>query len=842
MSTHKHTIVVLVHNQATNIPRLVDAYRSLVLQPDLFVFVCDRCTDDSVALLSAADMPARKIIVETSGGVSFQAGRNRDLGASTAESEIGETHLVFLDGDCVPAPELLLCYTEIFEAAGDYPVVAAGRRVNETPDGRSREDNRFLMPSSMRTVFHPGTHRLVAAREPVFGRLATWSCNLGVSASAVKLIRGVNWRLDKHATIFNDSFNGHWGGEDDFVGITAWFLGAAVVAADPVRCRVDHIYHKSRESTEFTLIMQRKLERLRHLMTRLKAPGVCFARTDVSVLANEVARKAMTSEPPPTLATAMSDIPLDRRSVYWQALAAHTAITGPLLHVSQAGVDVSLFRQEMEAVTTSVVDAMLVLPGMKYTFKPTTPEAACNICGSNSGFTAAGSCLSCRSTPTRRMARALVGDRTASILGSRLPCDTTAFKCTGQADVVVSADHLDASTSEAGAVADIMAEMAPGGQAVLAFKVTSRGTVEKGAVRDSFAALHSRRRNRLYGLHDVRERLQAAGLSIRPVFAADMSVPGTAADDVVFVAVPDTYEVGAPQRLYLDVFDGCNYACKSCNIHLLRDAGGLDIDLYKTAISEFAEMGGREVHFQSGETWLRKSVVVDLAKHVRACGIEPHLITNGSVIREGDADDLALFQCVNISLDSHVAQQHDEARGVPGAFAKAIDAMAIVSKVTRVQAALVLTQKNFHTLPDYTGAMLRSGFNGVIFNVVEPDFNGGFFNTHPYYDENRITDVDGLEAVLRRCMVEFSAGFNVDAAYVAHTLGSLRGDPYCGASMASILLGRDGRVRTCAHKPEIGWYVPGSLRAIWNGPKARTRREHDKHCGRPCATGNCNRS
>lgn len=841
---HKTAIVVLVHNQAANISRLFDAYRSLVTQPDLFVFVCDRCTDDSAVQLTLVDLKAPTRIIEVDHGASFQAGRNRDIGTTAAESELGPCDVIYLDGDCVPSPELVTCYREIFDAASRYPVIASGRRVSETDTEQLREDNRFLMPASANTVFAPGMHRLVVSRTPVFSRLATWSCNLGLNSDMIALLRQVNAALDGNPTVFNDGFNGHWGGEDDFVGITAAFLGAAIVAADPNRCSVQHIYHVPRDSSEYVLIMSRKMRRLKHFMTRMRAPGVCFAQTHVSVTANEIVRDALTTEPPPTLALTLSALEPKRRAAHWQILAAHTAVTGPIsAHKGTTGPDVSRFRQEMETIATTHVDATAVLPALRYEFTLKS-EGPCSSCGSESGFTADGICRTCRSTPRRRMVHRICQGSTTQWVGRTRPIDSHLGLVESDPDNIVSFDTLDAEKSEADALTALRGMLPKHSRLVISVPVTIVATSEPRITtkQDRLLRLGAHDRLRVYGMADILERFRASGLRMRPVFANELGIAGTADDDVVFIGGHDTALADVPRRLYLDIFNGCNYACRSCNIHELKDTGGIDVDMYKKAIREFADLGGVEVHFQSGETWLRKKLVVELARYVRSCRLEPHLITNGSVIQEEDAEALSLFACINISIDSHVPCDHDALRGSHGAFARAVAAMRICDAVTRTQAALVLTEHNFRTLPDYIRGMAEVGFRNVIFNIVEPDFNGGFFNVHPYYDANRIVDVDGLEAVLRKCFVEFSGIMRVDADYIAHTLGSLRGDPYCGASRVSILLGRDGMVRTCAHKPDIGFYKPGNLREIWTGKAALIRREHDKYCGRPCATGNCNRS
>lgn len=862
-----HTaLVVLVHNQATNLRRLIPAYQALTQQPDLFVFVCDRCTDDSVDFLDVPWTTVPVCIVTTGAkGPEFHAGHNRDIGAEAAERELGPCNVVFLDGDCVPAPDLLVGYAAVFEAAGDYPTMAVGRRVNETPDRATvNEDNRRVLPGARDSIFTSGVHRLITARDPVFARLATWSCNLGLNTAAIALQRRVNALIDHTAVIFNDGFNGRWGGEDDFVGLVAAHLGMAIVGLDPDLCYVRHIYHPSRENSEYLLTMNRRSGQLKHLATRLRFPGVCFARTNTSINVNEAARQAVTSEPGPVLAHVFEQLCVPDVGVYWQVLAAHTAVTGPLSTKLTPHIDLGGFRAELERIRTTAIDALLALPGLRYDY--TIPsEDPCNICGSHAGYEADGRCRGCMSKPWNRMAAALTQGRTGLVTNPEVTGEKLAFAGwtstnyntdkidlidlpypDASFDTVVSTHVLEHIKDDRAAMSEIARVLRPEGFAVLAFPTKPGPTAEN--LSDTLTPQERRAKFywhdhfRVYGMSDVQSRLRAGGLEVTAVFAADLGVPGCAADDVVFKCTRDTYKAPAPARLYLDVFSGCNYACSSCNIHLGADAGGLDVESYKAALREFADLGGRQVHFQSGEVWLRKSVVAELAQAARALGLEAHLVTNGSAFKDEDTKLLCEFACVAISIDSHIPSEHDDARGVRGAYNAALRAQTIASRVTKTIATQVMTQSRVAQFPAYVKAMLQAGFDAVGFNVVEPDFAAGVLKATPFYAANKITDVEGLGRMLDTCMVQFSGRLAFTRDDVAHIVSSLLGTPGCGASSSTILLSRDMNIRLCAHKPAIGKYSPGALAKVWTGAGARERRDQDQACSRPCASGNCNRT
>lgn len=548
-------LIVLIHNQAVNLPRLLPAYEGLETQPDLFVFVLDRCTDTSKDVLQGFGTNHHVAILDVE-GYGFQAGRNRDIGAAEAERQLGPCDFVFLDGDCVPTPALLTGFVEVFKSAGSYPAAVVGRRVNETESGGLAEDNRMRITGAAKRVFAADMHRLVVSRAPLFSRLCTWSCCLGVNAVLASLLRQVNTRVDKCATIFNDGFNGRWGGEDDFLGMTAWYLGAAVVSLNPGRCHVRHIYHKSRENVDYIHTMSRRTGQLRRLATRLRMPGVVFAKTQVSIFADEIARDALVSDPAP-----IHDLLLrghQYRIPFWQVLGAHCAVTGSLRKVQ--GGDISAARIALEKFEDTAVDALSVLGNLKYTYK-LPHERACSICGSEKGYTADGCCLHCRAQPWHRLAKAILRGRSYGLAinpeprGEQMMLRGWEHACyrngvnleelpypTSSFDIVHCGHTLEHVRNDAKAIAEIARVLKPSGSALLSFPTRNGRTDED--LSDALTPLERKHRfywhdhYRVYGLRDVIKRLEDNGLLATPVWAADFAdIPGVHADELVFVCM-----------------------------------------------------------------------------------------------------------------------------------------------------------------------------------------------------------------------------------------------------------------------------------------------------------------
>jgi radical SAM protein with 4Fe4S-binding SPASM domain len=103
-----------------------------------------------------------------------------------------------------------------------------------------------------------------------------------------------------------------------------------------------------------------------------------------------------------------------------------------------------------------------------------------------------------------------------------------------------------------------------------------------------------------------------------------------------------------------------------------------------------------------GEPMLR-SDIFELIQYGASKGLKMGLGSNGSLIDEAVARKLkaAGITTVSISLDSHIPAQHDEFRGVAGAWEKAVNACKVLRKNNvLVQVNTTLTQQNYNQIDD----------------------------------------------------------------------------------------------------------------------------------------------
>lgn len=103
-----------------------------------------------------------------------------------------------------------------------------------------------------------------------------------------------------------------------------------------------------------------------------------------------------------------------------------------------------------------------------------------------------------------------------------------------------------------------------------------------------------------------------------------------------------------------------------------------------------------------GEPLLRPDIY-ELIKYGTKKGLKMGLGSNGSLITEATAKKLkeAGIATVSISIDSNIPEQHDEFRGVTGAWKKAVEACKALRKNNiLVQVNTTLTQQNYNQIDD----------------------------------------------------------------------------------------------------------------------------------------------
>ena len=148
----------------------------------------------------------------------------------------------------------------------------------------------------------------------------------------------------------------------------------------------------------------------------------------------------------------------------------------------------------------------------------------------------------------------------------------------------------------------------------------------------------------------------------------------------------------------------CNMKCSHCYINATERklTNELTTKEAKNLMDQICEVSKPLLILSGGEPLLR-SDIFELIKYGTSKGLKMGLGSNGSLIDDSVAKKLknSGIATVSISIDSHIATQHDEFRGVVGAWEKAVNACKALRKNNvLIQVNTTLTHQNYNQIDD----------------------------------------------------------------------------------------------------------------------------------------------
>ncbi len=157
------------------------------------------------------------------------------------------------------------------------------------------------------------------------------------------------------------------------------------------------------------------------------------------------------------------------------------------------------------------------------------------------------------------------------------------------------------------------------------------------------------------------------------------------------------------QDVHLNMTDACNLKCVYCYAEERPVSKGrlLSFGQYHDLIDDlYAINQDMLITFTGGEPLLCP-YTLDLAKYCKEKGLKTFLLTNGTLINDENAQEIAkLFDTVRISLDGASAGAHDALRG-KGSFEKALNGVRLLEKYHNLpNIAMVVTRLNMRDIPE----------------------------------------------------------------------------------------------------------------------------------------------
>ncbi len=170
------------------------------------------------------------------------------------------------------------------------------------------------------------------------------------------------------------------------------------------------------------------------------------------------------------------------------------------------------------------------------------------------------------------------------------------------------------------------------------------------------------------------------------------------------------YGITRPQKLYApfmvvwDFTKRCNLRCKHCyaNAGPFPAPDELTLDQRLEVLRQLDEAGVAAISFSGGEPLMEPDFWV-VAKKAADTGMYISVATNGTLITEKVAKRLKEVgvRYVEISLDSPYPEDHDNFRGVKGAWERSVNGIKNAKRVElEVGIATTITKMNYKQLPE----------------------------------------------------------------------------------------------------------------------------------------------
>ncbi len=206
-----------------------------------------------------------------------------------------------------------------------------------------------------------------------------------------------------------------------------------------------------------------------------------------------------------------------------------------------------------------------------------------------------------------------------------------------------------------------------------------------------------------------------------------------------------TAEKYVPLVMSWNVTRECNMKCSHCYINATEKklSDELSTQEGKNLMDQICKVSKPLLILSGGEPLLRPDIY-ELIEYGASKGLKMGLGSNGSLIDDKVAAKLkaAGIATVSISIDSHIPAQHDEFRGVAGAWEKAVNACKALRKNNvLVQVNTTLTQQNYNQIDEIMSLAEEIGVeNFHLFFLVPTGRGAKLADISPQKYEDMITN------------------------------------------------------------------------------------------------------
>ena len=267
-----------------------------------------------------------------------------------------------------------------------------------------------------------------------------------------------------------------------------------------------------------------------------------------------------------------------------------------------------------------------------------------------------------------------------------------------------------------------------------------------------------------------------------------------------------------PISTLVELTNACNFDCEMCYLDLQPDKviGALSTEEWKRVFGELADAGCLFLTLSGGELLVRRDWF-ELASHARDLGFGLRIYTNGALITDDVADQIAsLYPLgVEISLHGANAETQDTITRRPGSFEKTVRAARrLVARDVPVKLKCVIMRRNYKEYPLIRELAAEIGANCYFDAEVTPKNNG---SREPVAFS---TEDDELRRVAADIWAEKGACKQAEAFDFEARLD----ETICAAGRRTCHIGPTGGLYPCTQWPTpVGSLRERSFRELWGG-------------------------
>lgn len=318
--------------------------------------------------------------------------------------------------------------------------------------------------------------------------------------------------------------------------------------------------------------------------------------------------------------------------------------------------------------------------------------------------------------------------------------------------------------------------------------------------------------------------------------------------------------VPPPFHVDLEVAHTCMFRCQHCDIWKRKPLiKHISLEQQKTIIDTLSNWlpTGSEMSFSGGEPFINPNTL-PLIAYAHTKGFITSLTTNAFLINQVLADRIckAGLNSIVISIDFPKANLHDESRGKPGAFDKAVQAIKMLKQSSaesghnlNICIDTIIMQSNLHLLPTLVKTLSQFRVDCINFQPICENFdtsqpNLKWYLTSPLWPNNCQHVIRVMDELIslknqgypignsKQQLDQYKTYFTQHSSFTQKTT--------CLAGSSNLQIDLEGTAWLCYKFKPLGNMLTDDISEMWNNLSAQHTRQHIYSCQESCKALLCN--